>query len=124
MKGKPTLEQAHKTRALMICYRMLTEGGIVLDEKSKLHFDFDKIKSLTKTMIAEAIRLQIDGNVKKAEEYINKWCVWSEDVERIAEVIRSYNKTLNGHVEEKLAEEFMHPDCEKKLLAELNSQIV
>ena len=116
MKGKPTLEQAHKTRALMICYRMLKDGGIVLDSNTKLHFNFDKIKSLTKTMIAEVVRLQLDGDVKKAEEYIDKWCVWSDEVERIAEVIRSYNKTLNGYVEEKLAEEFMKKEYEKELI--------
>ena len=98
MKGKPTLEQAHKTRALMICYRMLEEGAITLDENTKLHFDFEKIKALTKTMLAEVVRLQIDGDVKKAKEYIDKWFVWSNEVERIAEVIRGYNKTLNGYV--------------------------
>ncbi len=120
MKGKPTLEQAHKTRALMICNRMLSEGAIVLDAETKMHFDFEKIKKLTKTMLAEVVRLQIDGNVKKAEEYIQKWFVWSDDIERIAEVIRAYNKTLNGYVDEPLAELFMTKDYEQALLKELN----
>ena len=119
MKGKPTFEQAHKTRALMICYRMLYEKAIVLDENTKLTFDFGKIKKLTKTMLAEVVRLQIDGNVKEAENYINKWFVWSDEVERIAEVIRSYNKTLNGYVEEKFAEELLNEETEKQLLSEL-----
>ena len=116
MKGKPTLEQAHKTRALMICNRMLTEKAISLDSDTKMSFDFEKIKKLTKTMLAEVVRLQIDGNVQDAEKYVSKWAVWSGDVERIAEVIRSYNKTLNGYVDDSLAQEFLKSDYEESLV--------
>ena len=116
LKGKPTLTQAHKTRALMICNRMLTEGGMTLDAEKKLHYDFDKIKSLTKKMLAEVVRLQIDGDVGKAEEYVTKWAVWTDDVEKIAEVIRSYNKTLNGYVDDSLAQEFLNPHFEESLI--------
>ena len=116
MKGKPTLEQAHKTRALMICNRMLTEKAITLDEETKMSFDFEKIKKLTKTMLAEVIRLQLDGKVQQAEEYVSKWAVWTDDVEKIAEVIRSYNKTLNGYVDDSLAQEFLKPNYEDSLV--------
>ena len=116
MKGKPTLEQAHKTRALMICNRMLSEKAITLDNETKMSFDFEKIKKLTKTMLAEVVRLQIDGDVQKAETYVSKWAVWTEDIEKIAEVIRSYNKTLNGYVDDSLAQEFLKPDYEDSLV--------
>ena len=115
MKGKPTLEQAHKTRALMICNRMISEKAIILDSETKMSFDFEKIKSLTKTMLAEVVRLQLDADVSKAEEYISKWAVWTDEIERIAEVIRSYNKTLNGYVDDSLAQEFLKPDYEESL---------
>ena len=115
LKGKPTLTQAHKTRALMICNRMLTEGGMILDNDSKLHFDFDKIKTLTKKMLAEVVRLQIDGVVAEAEKYVTKWAVWTDSVEKIAEVIRSYNKILNGYVDDPLAQEFLNPKFEESL---------
>ena len=116
MKGKPTLEQAHKTRALMICNRMFTEKAIVLDNETKMHFDFEKIKKLTKTMLAEVVRLQLDSDVSKAEAYVSKWAVWSDDVEKVAEVIRSYNKTLNGYVDDSLAQEFLKSDYEDSLV--------
>ncbi len=116
MKGKPTLEQAHKTRALMICHRMISESAIVLDRETKMSFDFDKIKKLTKIMLAEVVRLQLDGNVLKAEEYVSKWAVWTDEIEQIAEVMRSYNKTLNGYVEDNLAQEFLKPDYENSLI--------
>lgn len=116
MKGKPTLKQAHKTRAVMICNRMLTENAITLDGETKMHFDFEKIKALTKTMMAEVVKLQIDGDVKKAEKYIEKWFVWSEEIEKIANVIRSYNKYLNGYVDDSLAQEFLNPNFETTLI--------
>ena len=115
LKGKPTLTQAHKTRALMICNRMLECGGMKLDDESKLHFDFDKIKTLTKQMLAEVVRFQIDGDVGKAEEYVSKWAVWTDAVEKIAEVIRSYNKILNGYVDDSLAQAFLDPNFEENL---------
>lgn len=115
MKGKPTLAQAHKTRSLMICNRMLTEKAITLDDETKLHFDFEKIKALTKTMLAEVVRIQIDADIKKAEEYVSKWAVWTDDIEKIAAVIRGYNKYLNGFVNDSLAEEFMSADYEARI---------
>lgn len=115
MKGKPVLAQAHKTRSVMICNRMLTEKAITLDENDKMHFDFDKIKSLTKTMLAEVVKLQIDGDVKQAEKYVQKWFVWSETIEKISNVIRSYNKFLNGYVDDSLAQEFLDPNFENTL---------
>lgn len=115
MKGKPTLAQAHKTRSLMICNRMLTEKAIALDADLKMHFDFDKIKALTKTMMAEVIKLQLDGNVKRAEDYVMKWAVWTDEIEKIANVIRSYNKYLNGYVDDSLAQEFLDPNFENTL---------
>ena len=41
--------------------------------------------------------------------------MWTDDIEKIAEVIRSYNKTLNGYVDDSLAQEFLNPDYEKTL---------
>lgn len=116
MKGKPALNQAHKTRSLMICNRMLTERAITLDSETKMHFNFDKIKALTKTMMSEVVKLQIDGNVKAAEDYVLKWAVWSDEIEKISEVIRGYNKTLNGYVDDSLAQEFLDPKFETSLI--------
>ena len=66
-------------------------------------------------MLAEVVKLQMDADVKKAEEYIFRWMVWSDEIERIAEVIRSYNKYLNGYVDDSLAQEFLDPNFESKL---------
>ena len=67
-------------------------------------------------MLAEVVRLQIDGDVQKADAYVSKWAVWTDDIEKIAEVIRSYNKTLNGYIDDSLAQEFLKPDYEDSLV--------
>ena len=99
----------------MICNRMLEEKAIILDSETKMHFDFDKIKTLTQTMLAEVVRLQMDSDVEKAEEYVLRWMKWTDEIERIAQVIRSYNKFLNGYVDDSLAREFLNPNFESTL---------
>ena len=115
-KGKPNFDQAHRVRAVMICNRMLTEKAIVFDGE-KLSFDFDKVIKTAKTMMAEVIRLQLDANVKQAGEYVDKWFVWSKEIEAVAEIIKKYSKALNGYIITPLADEFLTPEYEKMLKA-------
>lgn len=117
LKGKPSLSQAHRTRSVMICNRMLETKSIVLGEDEKLHFDFDKIKATTKKMMSEVVRLQIDADVKKAEEYVSKWFVWTDEIAAVAEVIKVHSKMLNGHIVTPLADEMLASDFEEKLNA-------
>lgn len=117
LKGKPSLSQAHRTRSVMICNRMLETKSIVLGEDGKLHFDFDKIKATTKKMMSEVVRLQIDADVKKAEEYVSKWFVWTDEIAAVAEVIKVHSKMLNGHIVTPLADEMLASDFEEKLNA-------
>ena len=112
LKGKPTLSQAHRTRSVMICNRMLTEKAIVL-KNEKLFFDYEKIKKVTKSMMAEVVRLQLDGDVKKAEGYVMKWFVWTKEIENVAEILKKHSKTLNGYLIEPLKEKFLSADFEK-----------
>ena len=114
LKGKPNLTQAHRTRSVMICNRMLTEKAIMLKDE-KLVFDYEKIKSLTKKMLAEVIRLQIDADVKKAEDYVIKWFVWTDEINKVAEILKKHSKTLNGYLIEPLKEAFLKLDYEKTL---------
>lgn len=115
LKGKPSLSQAHRTRSVMICNRMLTEKAIVFGNDEKLHFDFEKIKKVTKEMMREVIRIQIDASAKKAEEYVLRWFNWTEDIEKVAAVIRKHSKMLNGHLSTPLADEMLDLSFEKKI---------
>ena len=58
-------------------------------------------------MLAEIIRIQIDGDFQKAEKYVKDNFVWTENMEIIAQKLQKVNKTLNGTVESKLAEKLL-----------------
>ncbi len=107
-KGKPSLTEAHRTRAVMICYRMLCERAITLNSENKLCFDFEKVKKTAKVMLEEVIRLQIDGDIKKAREYVEKWFVWSDQINMIAEIIKKFSKKLNGYLIMPFANELLN----------------
>lgn len=108
LKGKPSLSQAHRTRSVMICNRLLSEKAIVLNSENKLYFDFEKIKAITKQMMAEVVKIQIENNFSSAKEYVDKWFVWSDEIEKIAEIIKQHSKMLNGYIDAPLAEEFIN----------------
>ena len=104
-KGKPTMEQAHRVRSVMIAKRMLESKAISFDADNKLIFNFDKIISESKLMMAEVVKLQLDKDVKKAEEYINKYFVFDENFERMAELQKKYSKRLNAYLSMPIYEE-------------------
>ncbi|MBQ8451735.1 MAG: hypothetical protein IJ538_03050 [Clostridia bacterium] len=115
LKGKPTLDQAHRTRSVMICNRMFTEKAITLDDDGKLKFNFEKVKAVTKQMMREVIRLQIDRDVEKAREYVEKWFVWSNEIQHIADIINKLSKKLNGYLSQPLADAMLEDNFEEIL---------
>ena len=108
LKGKPSISQAHRTRSVMICNRLLTEKAIIINDENKLYFDFEKIKNTTKEMMKEVVRIQIDNKFANAKQYVEKWFVWSDEINKVAEIIKSQSKMLNGYIDAPLAYEFLN----------------
>lgn len=115
LKGKPELSQAHRVRSVMICNRMLSAGAITLDENGKLVFDYDLVKKTSKQMMSEVVRLQIDKDVSKAKDYVEKWFVWTDEINQVAELIKKFSKKLNGYLETPLADMMLASDFEDRL---------
>ena len=105
LKAKPNLTQAHRVRTVMILNRLLKEKAISLDSKQKLNFDFDKVISTAKTMMAELIDLQLSASVDKAEKYINKYFKWTTEMKIVADVKKKASKLLNGKTTAPLSQE-------------------
>ena len=97
LKAKPQLSQAHRVRSVMITNRLLIEGGIVFDN-DVLSFNFDKVIDTCATMLSEVIRLQLDKSVAKAKAYVDKYFVWTDTHDKIANIIKANSKRLNGEV--------------------------
>lgn len=90
-KAKPDMSNAHRVRNLMQYNYFFDEGAIKLTKDYKLDIDFEKFVPAAKKMLAQIIRLQIDGTPEKAKEYIDKHFRWDNRMEKLSEV----NKILN-----------------------------
>ena len=103
LKSKPTLSQAHRVRTVMQNKYFADRGGYDIVD-GKIHVNIDKVVPIAKEMLAEIVRIQIDGNFKKAEKYVKDNFVWTENMEFIAQKLQKINKTLNGKLETELAD--------------------
>ena len=55
-------------------------------------------------MLAEIVRIQIDGDFDKAEKYVYDNFVWTDNMELIGQKLQKISKTLNGRLETELAD--------------------
>ncbi len=108
LKSKPTLSQAHRVRTVMQNKYFAERGAYNLTADGKIHVNIDKVVPIAKEMLSEIVRIQIDGDFNKAEQYVIDNFIWTENMEVIAQKLQKINKTLNGQVESKLAEKLLH----------------
>ena len=108
LKSKPTLSQAHRVRTVMQNKYFAERGAYDLTADGKIHVNIDKVVPIAKEMLAEIVRIQIEGDFNKAEKYVTDNFVWTENMEVIAQKLQKINKTLNGQVESKLAEKLLN----------------
>ena len=103
LKSKPTLSQAHRVRTVMQNKYFSERGAYdIIDEK--IHVNIEKVVPIAKEMLAEIVRIQIDGDFSKAEKYVTDNFVWTDNMELIAQKLQKVSKTLNGRTESPLAD--------------------
>ena len=107
LKSKPTLAQAHRVRSVMQNYYFLKEGAISIDMKGILTVNIEKMVPTARKMLEEIVRVQVDGDFAKGEKYVLDNFIWTNQMETMAENIKRVSKTLNGKVEEPLAEKLL-----------------
>ncbi|MGN0031233.1 MAG: hypothetical protein ACI37Q_04690 [Candidatus Gastranaerophilaceae bacterium] len=110
LKSKPTLSQAHRVRTVMQNKYFAQRGGYDITSDGKIHINIDKIVPIAKEMLAEIIRIQIDGDFNKAEKYVNENFVWTDNMELIAQKLQKVSKALNGTLETELADKLLAED--------------
>ena len=104
LKSKPTLSQAHRVRTVMQNKYFAERGGYTITPDGKIHVNIDKVVPIAKEMLAEIIRIQIDGDFNKAEKYVKDNFVWTDNMELIAQKLQKVSKALNGALETELAD--------------------
>ena len=103
LKSKPLLSQAHRVRTVMQNYYFAQRGAYTITD-GKIHVNIDKVVPIAKEMLSEIVRIQIDGDFKKAEKYVLDNFVWTDEMELIGQKLQKVNKSLNGRLETELAD--------------------
>lgn len=103
LKSKPLLSQAHRVRTVMQNYYFAQRGAYTIID-GKIHVNIDKVVPIAKEMLSEIVRIQIDGDFKKAEKYVLDNFVWTDEMELISQKLQKVNKSLNGRLETELAD--------------------
>ena len=107
LKSKPTMSQAHRVRTVMQNKYFADRGGYELTKDGKIHVNIDKVVPIAKEMLAEIIRIQIDGDFNKAEKYVQDNFIWTDNMEVIAQKLQKVSKVLNGTLETELADKLL-----------------
>ena len=107
LKSKPTLSQAHRVRTVMQNKYFSERGAYDITKDGKIHVNIDKVVPIAQKMLSEIIRIQIDGDFNKAEQYVLDNFVWTENMEIIAKKLQKVSKALNGTLETELADKLL-----------------
>lgn len=107
LKAKPTLSQAHRVRSVMQTKYLLDNKAINIDEEGFIHIDYEKVVPTAKKMLEEIIRVQLSKDFSKGEKFVLDNFIWTSGMKLIAKKIKEINKTLNGRVEQPLAEKLL-----------------
>ena len=107
MMSKPTMSQAHRVRSVMQNYYFIKEGAITISPEGILDVNMDKMVPTAQKMLEEIIRVQLSGDFATGEKFVQDNFVWTPEMDKMAENIKSVSKTLNGKVESPLADDLL-----------------
>ena len=107
MMSKPTLSQAHRVRSVMQNYYFIKEGAISISENGILDVNMEKMVPTAKKMLEEIIRVQLSGDFATGEKYVLDNFIWTPEMDKMAENIKTVSKTLNGKVEAPLMDDLL-----------------
>ena len=107
MMSKPTMSQAHRVRSVMQNNYFIKEGAIKISSEGILDVNIEKMVPTAKKMLEEIIQVQLSGDFATGEKYVLDNFVWTPEMDKMAENIKSVSKTLNGKVESPLADELL-----------------
>ena len=96
LKAKPKMSQAHRVRSIMQLHYLIEKGALKINDNNLIDIDLDKAVLAAQDMLKEIVEIQISGNVKKAEKFVEDNFVWDEKMEAIAQKLRETDKELNG----------------------------
>ena len=107
LKSKPKMNQAHRVRSVMQNKYFIDHGAIEVNKEGKIKVNIDKVVPTARKMLDEIIDVQKSKDFNKAERYVMRNFVWTEDMQKVADNLKRVNKTLNGKVNNELANKLL-----------------
>ena len=104
MTVKPDMSIAHRVRSVMQ-QKMFEDNGVYdFTPDGKVYVNVNRVVPAAKKMLNEIIKIQMNNDYDAAEEYVNKYFVWTPAMEYMAQKIQQSSKTLNGTLKTPLAD--------------------
>ena len=88
LSARPHQMLPHRMGELIQFNYLLQHGAINFDDKGLLHIDFAQLEPVLHNLLDETIRVQLSKSPQTAEEFVEKYTVWTDISERIASVHR------------------------------------
>lgn len=118
LSNKPSLDDAHRVRALMQINHYIDSGAIILKKKSQglmsvldskrvVDIDFEKFETATRELFEKAVKIQINDNALEAKDLIDKKFVWTSGIDSISKSVREVFTTLHAKIKAPLAEDLL-----------------
>lgn len=85
----PADREAHRMADMIEFNYLHDHGAFSFNQDKKLEIDFDKMKQMTRLLLEDIIKVQLSKSPEYAKEFIDKWTIWSETQEYIAEFKQS-----------------------------------
>ena len=107
---KPDMSIAHRVRSVMQ-QKMFEDNGVYeFTPDGKIFVNVDKVVPAARKMLEEIVEIQMNNDYDAAEEYVNKYFVWTPKMEYVAQKIQENSKILNGTVKMPLAEYLLNEE--------------
>ena len=110
LKAKPKLEQAHRVRSVMQTNYFVENNAVKISDDGIISVDLEKMVPTAKKMLEEVIKIQLSRNPDEAKAFIDKYFVWNEKLEKVAENISKIDDTLHIKLNTPLADYLLISD--------------
>jgi len=119
-KTQPKLSQAHAVERVMILNKMFMDKAMWIGNDNLIHIDFPQVVSSSYQLLTEVVDIQSSGSVERAEEHINKYFVWGEEMQKVADIIRKHSPYIIRILKEPLKDYLLSTQAEIELNSEYN----
>jgi len=102
----PPLSLPHRVGSIMEFNYFVKKGAIELVD-GKIKIVPEKFNQTAKSMLEEEIKIQLDGDAEKAREFVDKYRLWNDDLERLSGVLRNLSPKPYSVVNAPLAEKLL-----------------